>query len=154
MKRHFRRRSNRLKQQTLRGSKSIWKQLRLPSGGSLLITDMAKGFDYQVIDRLAQFSGLEKRKVAEFANISPSTLIRRAGQGKFNAEESDRLWRMARLFELATELFEGDDQAAQEWINEPAHGLDGRAPIEMIGTSLEFETVSTLIERLEHGVVA
>ena len=112
------------------------------------------GFSYEVYNNLAALSGLSKKELAKVAVIAPATLQRRARAGKFNRDESDRLYRFAKILKAATDLFEGDMETARMWLRKPARGLGNRKPVDMLATSAETETVMELIGRLEHGVFA
>jgi putative toxin-antitoxin system antitoxin component (TIGR02293 family) len=62
------------------------------------------------------------------------------------------LVRFARLFRLATELYDGDEEAAREWLRKPAPALDGETPLDHADTEAGAREVEVLIGRLEHGV--
>ena len=51
----------------------------------------------------------------------------------------------------ATEVF-GSREKAEEWMNRPAMGLDGRRPIEMLQTAQGTELVTDFLTRLEYDV--
>ena len=65
---------------------------------------------------------------------------------------SDRLLRFARLFRLAVELHDGDEEAARDWLRKPARALDGETPLDRADTEAGAREVENLIGRLEHGV--
>ena len=48
-------------------------------------------------------------------------------------------------------LFEGNNEAAQEWMKHPVKGLRDKRPIDMVGTDADTKIVLDLIGRLEHG---
>lgn len=133
---------------------TLWEALNLPAGGAELLEAVNEGFSFNVYRLLADTIDLPRQQVAEFARIKRATLQRRAKSGKFNTEESDRLYRFARLTEAAIVLFEGDTKAAIAWMQKPAHALGSRPPAEMIGASAGFDLVMRLIGRLEHGIAA
>jgi putative toxin-antitoxin system antitoxin component (TIGR02293 family) len=62
------------------------------------------------------------------------------------------LVRFARLFHLATALYDGDEDAARAWLRKPARALDGETPLDHAGTEAGAREVESLIGRLEHGV--
>ena len=126
----------------------------MPARGKKLHEELHGGFSYEVYDNLAALSGLGKKELAEVAVIAPATLLRRAKAGKFNRDESDRLYRFAKILKAATDLFEGDIKTARTWLRKPARGLGNRKPVNMLATSAETEAVMELIGRLEHGVFA
>jgi putative toxin-antitoxin system antitoxin component (TIGR02293 family) len=76
-----------------------------------------------------------------------------AGAKVLNAEQSARTWRFARLLGKAARVF-GEQLAAERWMTEPATGLDGRRPIELIATPVGAELVETFLDRIDYGVYA
>ncbi|MFW5910902.1 MAG: antitoxin Xre/MbcA/ParS toxin-binding domain-containing protein, partial [Thiohalospira sp.] len=113
-----------------------------------------EGLSYSSFRVLAGVAGLDRTALSKAVAIPSATLSRRAKQGRFNAEESDRLFRFARVYDAAIQLFEGDAEAAIHWMRHPVRGLGGARPIDMLTTSAEAEAVLDLIGQLEHGVVA
>jgi putative toxin-antitoxin system antitoxin component (TIGR02293 family) len=67
-------------------------------------------------------------------------------------DESDRLVRAARVFSQAVGLFEGDGNAARQWLTVPQPALGGSTPWEYAATDLGAREVEGLIGRLEHGI--
>jgi putative toxin-antitoxin system antitoxin component (TIGR02293 family) len=113
-----------------------------------------EGLAYASVGRLQRATGLPATALAEAARIPLRTLHRRSAQGRLDADESDRLARVARIFAAAIELFEGDADAARAWLTTPAGALGCHAPLALIGTDVGAREVEALILRLEHGVVA
>ena len=68
------------------------------------------------------------------------------------SDESDRLLRVSRLLEHAIALFEGDAEAARDWLASPAKALAGHAPLDFARSEAGAREVESLIGRLEHGV--
>lgn len=56
------------------------------------------------------------------------------------------------LFDLATDLFDGDPAAAKLWLLSPQHGLGGKIPL-TVAANGNIEEVKDLLGRLEHGIV-
>lgn len=46
----------------------------------------------------------------------------------------------------------GSEEAAQQWMREPAMGLDRQVPAKLVGTVAGAELVNTFLDQLEHGV--
>lgn len=63
---------------------------------------------------------------------------------------------LSRLREIAiaesVELFEGDQEAASQWLAKPARALGHKTPGDCLSSEEGIEQVRTLIGRLEHGV--
>jgi putative toxin-antitoxin system antitoxin component (TIGR02293 family) len=70
---------------------------------------------------------------------------------KMSTEQSSRLWATAELFEGALRVF-GDQAAVEHWLVEPAIGLDGKRPIDLVATSAGAAVVKTFLHRIEYGV--
>ncbi len=117
-----------------------------------LVEKINAGFPYRSFERLRREMDLSTRELAELVNIPPRTLARRKGQGKLRPEESERLLRVARVFEQTLELFEGDKEAARRWLRSPSRALEGRTPLELAKTEIGAREVENLAGRLERGV--
>lgn len=133
---------------------TFWQTVGIPARGAQLYNVLKEGMSFTVYKKLVAASGLEHKELARYVAIPPATLQRRAKAGQFNVDESDRLYRFAEVLNAASELFEGDNERARQWLLNPVRGLGGRRPLEMIATSAETEAVLDLIGRLEHGVFA
>lgn len=130
----------------------FWHTVGIPSRGAQLFDALHSGLSYDVFGRLAEFGLLDKKALAQATVISPATLQRRAKNGQFNRDESDRLYRFSLLLKTAIDLFEGDSVAGAQWLKQPLRGLGDRTPLSMLSTSAESQTVLDMIARLEHGV--
>ena len=87
-------------------------------------------------------------------NVPRRTMTRRKSEGRFLPEESDRLLRAARLFGKTLELFEGDRDAATEWLTTAQSALGGGVPLDLARSEVGAQEVERLVGRLEHGVFA
>ncbi len=118
----------------------------------VLLREVEKGLPYRVYDRFADALGASTDDLLKLIGIPRRTLVRRKAEGRFSSEESDRLLRAARVFSRAIDLFEGDHQAALEWLTKPQPAFGGSVPLELATTELGAREVEALIFRLEHGV--
>lgn len=131
----------------------IWQVLGIPSRGPRLHELIHDGLPYNFLDSLVLLLNLEKRSLTQYAQIAPATLARRAKSGSFTTEESDRLFAFAEVLHAAQGLFEGDLEAAREWMVKPVRGLGYKSPVSMLSTRVETNAVLALIGQLEHGVL-
>jgi putative toxin-antitoxin system antitoxin component (TIGR02293 family) len=60
--------------------------------------------------------------------------------------------RASSIFEKAVSLFEGDVEAAMNWLQTPLPALGGSTPIALAATDSGVRKVENLIGRLEHGI--
>jgi putative toxin-antitoxin system antitoxin component (TIGR02293 family) len=66
---------------------------------------------------------------------------------------SDRLFRVAKVYARATEVFE-DPASAREWLHSPQIGLNERTPLDLLVTEAGARAVEDLLTRIEHGVLS
>jgi putative toxin-antitoxin system antitoxin component (TIGR02293 family) len=68
-------------------------------------------------------------------------------------DQAGRTWKFAEILTRATSVF-GSRAAAEQWLVEPATGLDRRRPIDLLSTPAGLELVEDFLGRLEYGVYA
>jgi putative toxin-antitoxin system antitoxin component (TIGR02293 family) len=111
------------------------------------------GLPVAEFDALRELLDLTVESLAGRIGVSIATLSRRRHSGQpLDSGRSDRLLRFARLFRLAVELHDGDEEAARDWLRKPARALDGETPLDRAETEAGAREVENLIGRLEHGV--
>lgn len=113
---------------------------------------VVQGVAYQAFQGLVEDIGESERRVSDWIKVSLTTLHRRKGAGRLGADESERVLRLARVFELATGVFDGDKAVAKRWLNTPASALRNATPLECVATEFGAEEVSNLLLRIEYGV--
>lgn len=117
------------------------------------IMDQAlRGLEFKAAERLRRHLDVSLRELADIVQIAPRTMQRRRQSGRLHPDESDRVLRTSRLYGQALELFEGDEEAARQWLAQPQRALGGRIPLEVAKTDIGARQVENLIGRLEHGV--
>lgn len=111
-----------------------------------------KGFKSTVYKTLIERARLSQNEFHVVTHIPTSTIKRRIrNEERFSSQESDVMYRLASLIKLATELFDDEDKAL-DWMRESVYGLGGKRPLDMVSTTIDFDTVKELIGRIEHGV--
>jgi putative toxin-antitoxin system antitoxin component (TIGR02293 family) len=123
-----------------------------PRNTQELIRELQKGFPFKTLEALASHTGTHPLEIASVLSISERTLARRRAIGRFASDESERLLRLSRIFELAVELFHGDIRTAATWLRTPRKALGDNAPFEYSATELGAREVETLIGQLVHGI--
>ena len=121
------------------------------------IARVERGFSPAAADRLAERLGLSPLELAAAAGASARTLARRRVAGRLATEESDRLYRLARLFERAVDTFgDGSEGAAdaRRWFHLPQWALGGSTPLAYARTDPGAREVEALLDRIDHGVLA
>lgn len=119
-----------------------------------LIEKVEAGLSYSAFERLRNRIDVPAQTLAEAVGISGRTLHRRKERGRLEADESDRVLRIARLTERVVDLFEGNLGEARRWLISPRRALGGSAPLDFARTEVGAREVEQLVERLEEGVFA
>lgn len=110
------------------------------------------GIKPESISNLSEYLHINKKDAYFYLSIPPTTYQRRVQEGKLKADESDRVYRYARLFSLAVDMMQGDQEAASDWFKTPQTLLNDESPLEHATTELGAREVDDLIGRIRHGV--
>lgn len=127
------------------------------STSTLTIRDprrVREGLPVETYDEIKRVLDLSDQQATALVHLSPRTLGRRRTEGRFQADESDRIARVARLADLALEAFEHDAGAVRAWFKSPHTLLDGEAPLDHIDTELGARAVEDLLNALRYGFAA
>jgi len=68
-------------------------------------------------------------------------------------DQTARTWKLAEILTRATSVF-GSRTAAEQWLSQPATGLDQRRPIDLLTTPAGVELLEDFLGRIEYGVYA
>ena len=117
-----------------------------------LIAYVEEGFDVAALDHLRARLDLTGEEAAALIRTSPRTLARRQKAGHLSPDESDRLYRLARLFERAVEVL-GNEEEARRWLKREQWGLGGAVPLQYAKTEPGAREVETLLDRIDYGVL-
>ncbi len=131
------------------------KVANLPGGGKKQIATAIKaGLSFKEGINVKQRLGLSDKEIAETIGTSEKTLQRRKQKGEhFTMVESDRLFRLARIFALTSEVLKSED-LARKWLHRPQFGLGGEVPIEVMKTEAGAKDVEELLYRIAYGDLA
>ena len=75
----------------------------------------------------------------------------RSSGARLRPDESDRLFRVARIAALAEESLGGRDRAAR-WLKRPNRALGNAIPLQHLDTDLGSRQVEDVLGRISHGV--
>jgi putative toxin-antitoxin system antitoxin component (TIGR02293 family) len=98
---------------------------------------------------------LEEQRLAGIVGLPPKSVrrLRRVPQRRLSPAVSDRLYRVADLFLLASSVME-DEDTARDWMLTPQPGLGNRVPCDLMGMEASAREVEDLLLRVDHGVLA
>ena len=117
-----------------------------------LLRAVRKGLSYRSFERFRHNTSLPFERVIDLIDIPRRTLTHRKREGRFLPDESDRLLRASRIFGKTLELFEGDRDAATEWLTTRQPALGGSVPLDVAKSEVGALEVERVVGRLEHGV--
>jgi putative toxin-antitoxin system antitoxin component (TIGR02293 family) len=123
-------------------------------GGALekLVESLNAGWPYRSLARFQAEAGLPLETIAEQIQVPLRTLHRRRLEGRLKPDESERLHRLANIFDKACALFGGNKESARRWLQSPKPALGNRAPLWYARTDVGAREVEDLIGQIEHGV--
>ena len=116
-----------------------------------LIRKIQKGLRFSELETLQNSIDLPFEQLAAKLAISRSTLQRRRAAGRLSPDESDKVMRLSRLLEHATNVF-GDIERARAWLKFPQRGLGGAIPLDYAETEVGAREVDNLLGRIEYSV--
>jgi putative toxin-antitoxin system antitoxin component (TIGR02293 family) len=136
----------------LGGTKVLGRKLKNPlDAHELLLRGLPSATLTHAIGRLASLH--DPASLEKAIGVSWRTVQRRKADParRFNKEQSSRIWKFAEILAKATAVF-GSREAAEEWLERPAIGLEQRRPIDLLSTAAGIEIVETHLGRLEYCV--
>lgn len=105
------------------------------------------------VTELQERLDLTSREMADLVSIPDRTLSRRKHQDRLPPDESERIYRIGRLADLA-EMTLGGPENAVHWLKEPNFALNNATPLEMAANEPGARLVEQLLGRIEHGITA
>ena len=118
---------------------------------SELIASIRAGFPLELFKRTAKQLTMTEKQLAALTDITTSTLTRRKKEGRLTKDESEKLFRIIRVFNRAVDVF-GSTDSAVSWLTRPLPALSGVRPLDYIDTDIGTIEVENVLGRIEHGV--
>jgi putative toxin-antitoxin system antitoxin component (TIGR02293 family) len=116
-----------------------------------VISRIKKGLPTASFEKLREEFGVTAAELAATLNINMRTLARRKQGGRLDVDESERVYRLARLFQIALNLFQ-DAELTRRWFANPKGIFGGLTPLNYADTEPGAQDVEKQLRRLEHGV--
>jgi len=116
-----------------------------------VIARIKEGLPVGSFETLREEFGVAATELAKTLNINMRTLSRRKQAGRLDVDESERVYRLARLFQIALNLFE-DAALVRRWFATPKEIFGGLSPLHYADTEPGAQEVEKQLRRLEHGV--
>jgi putative toxin-antitoxin system antitoxin component (TIGR02293 family) len=134
------------------GGASVFKGRTVPTSTELR-ERIKRGLPYRSLESVRERLRLSVPEAASVLHMPPRTLARRRQTRKLDGDESDRLYRIARVAAQAFAVFGAEDKAAT-WLRRPNRALNGELPIDLLDTDVGARQIEDILGRIEHGVVS
>ncbi len=112
-----------------------------------------KGFQVSALEEFVAYSGFEMKDLLEVVIPARTLKHRRQRREPLSIDESDRLARVARLYQLAVRVF-GNPEKARKWLSRPKHRFEERTPLAMMRTDQGGRGVEEMLYQIDEGVFA
>jgi putative toxin-antitoxin system antitoxin component (TIGR02293 family) len=125
-----------------------------PNGPPLfsMLQIIREGIPVRDLFAFIEATGLPEAAVLRVMGISRRTLERRA-QGALSPQQSDRLARIKRIWDLTVHAI-GDESRARGWLVDPNRAMKGELPLDLLDTDAGARMVEAVLARIVEGIFA
>jgi putative toxin-antitoxin system antitoxin component (TIGR02293 family) len=132
------------------GGSTVFKGSTLPTAAQLR-ERIKRGLPFRSLDSVRERLQLSVPEAASVLHMPPRTLARRRLARRLAADESDRLYRLARVAAHAVTAL-GSEANAAMWLRRPNRALNGELPIRLLDTDVGARQVEDVLGRIEYGI--
>ena len=134
------------------GGSKVFRGRELPTSAQMRdrIND---GLPFSSLESVRERLHLSVPEAAAVLQMPARTFARRRSSRKLAADESDRLYRLARIAAHAFGVF-GTEEKASAWLRRPNRALNHELPMRLLDTDLGSRQIEDLLGRIAHGVVS
>ncbi len=133
----------------LGGTKVVGKGVRSPED---LAERVRAGLPFAALVAVMERYEISRDVLCAILCLSSRNFLRRKAQKRLAPDESDRLYRLARVLAHANRVFEDPDESA-DWIHAPNTALGKQQPLTLLDTDIGVQQVDQVLGRIEHGIV-
>ncbi len=117
-----------------------------------LVQLIRKGLSKHSIDSMMETMGVTATDMAKILRISDRTIRRYEDNTVLDAEQSERLIELARLYSRGAEVL-GSLSRFRQWMNNPVVSLGHELPIDLTDTSVGIQLIHDTLGRIEYGII-
>jgi len=133
----------------LGGSKALG---RRALSSHALIERVREGLPFSALSAVMAQYAISRDVACTILHLSRRNFLRRQEQNRLSLDESDRLYRFARVLAHANRVFEDREESA-EWMRTPNAALGKQQPLTLLDTDIGVQQVDEILGRIEHGIV-
>lgn len=117
-----------------------------------ILARVRDGLPVQALDQLVRDTGLTAKEV-EHLIVPRKTLAHRRKLGTLSPDQSDRLMRVQKLINRASETF-GDLASALVFLRAPKQRLGGTSLMSLLDTDAGADVLVEWLTHIDHGILA
>lgn len=112
-----------------------------------------RGVPISALEAFAAYSGLAVKNLLEVVIPARTLKHRRQRQEPLNEVETERLRRVARVYDLTVKVY-GNAEDARNWLISPKHRFEERTPITLLRNQAGEEAVEEFLIQIDEGMFA
>ncbi len=112
---------------------------------------LREGLPFRAFESFVKTIGISSAAITKALGIAPRTLARRKERHALSPEESDRLYRLARVTLMAIQVL-GTQEKAKQWLERPNRALGGETPLHLLDTDIGSRQVEAILGRIDYGI--
>lgn len=113
--------------------------------------EVERGVPISTLEEFSAYSGFALKDLLEVVIPARTLKHRRQRQESLNLDESDRLARVARIYELAVKVY-GDREDGRKWLTGKKQRFDGKTALEMLRTEAGEHAVQEFLIQIDEGM--
>jgi len=118
---------------------------------SKAVANIQEGLASDILQTIQIRLDISRMELSTLLMISPRTLDRRRKEAVLPPDESERSYRIARLTDLAAEVF-GSMEKASSWFKQKNYALSNKKPIDIVQTEPGARLVERTLRQIQHGI--
>ncbi|MGD0829478.1 MAG: antitoxin Xre-like helix-turn-helix domain-containing protein [Terracidiphilus sp.] len=113
--------------------------------------EIERGLPLSILEEFSAYSGIAVKDLLEVVIPARTLKHRRQRQEPLSLDESDRLARVAKMYELAVKVY-GDREDGRRWLCGGKRRFDGRTALAMLHTEVGEHAVAEALIQLDEGM--
>ena len=115
--------------------------------------EIERGLPLSTLEEFSAYSGIAVKDLLEVVIPARTLKHRRQRQEPLSLDESDRLARVARMYELAVKVY-GDHEDGKQWLCGKKHRFDDKSALVMLQSEAGERAVEEYLYQIDEGVFA
>ncbi len=118
--------------------------------GGRTVQPLQSGLPYRSVELLRFRLRLTKKDLSHYLAVAPRTLARRQSAKVLHLQESERVYRLARLYAKAFQVL-GSEEQAVVWLRHPSKSLGNVIPLSLLASEEGAWQAENELNGIEHN---